>query len=412
MELLLELLARFLLLPMLVLFADAAGVLLGGAVLFLESFCALAGHATLAISWKRWRRVRLTFLVLASLAVLAALLLNTVLFEPALRWNLSRWKAKTGIDVAFQSATGNWLTGRAEFKNLTVRRAGDARTQFDLAAAVARVDVRMTSLLGREVSFESVEIAGLRGTFERPAPPGERPRGREFTVDRLVISEASVLFRDRPVDEKPAEMKLTLERLECAPIRRRFAVFDALFRSNAKGTIDGAPFTVRSEGGPGGRSTFWHAENLPLRFLADYAGGGFAWFRSGRADFDVTDSWKDGEGREIDSHWKLHLKAPVAEVPATLTGWRRPIATAVAAFVNRHPVNLPLEFDLKINRDEFDGAVSLEASGLLAAAGGAVAKRLAELAELPAETIKELGRKGLEALKEALGRWRRPGKSP
>ena len=412
MELLLELVAQFLLLPVLALVVEAAGILMGGAALILEALPALFGNATLAISWRRWRRVRLTFLALASLAVLAALLLNTVLFGPALRWNLSRWKGKTGIEVTFQSASGNWLTGRADLKNVTVRRAGDARTHFDLALSEARFDVRMTSLLGREVSLESVEIAGLRGTFERLAPRGERRRGREFTVDRLVLTDTSVLFRDRPVDEKPVEMKLALERLECAPFHRRFAVFDVLFRANTKGTIDGAPFTVRSEGGPGGRSTFWHAENLPLRFLADYAGGGFAWFRSGRADFDVTDSWKDGDAREIDSHWKLHLKAPVAEVPAALTGWKRPIATAVVAFVNRHPVDLPLEFDLKINRDEFDGAVSVEASGLLAAAGGAIAKKLAELADLPAETVKELGRKGLEALKEFLDRWRRPGKTP
>lgn len=406
MELLLELLGQFLALPLLLLLVEGTALILACLGLSLEVLAAGASSTALAALWKRHRRLRIAALSVVAFLSLAVLLLNTVLFESTLRSALSRWKEKTGTAVEFQSARGNWLSGRVELTQVRARRAGHDQSNYDLTARSVTLRLRMTSLLGGEASFESVEVAGLRGTYERRSARESRRHGRDFAIDRLTLSDAAILFRDLPLDEKPAEMRLALDRLDCAPFRRRFAVFDALFRASASGTIDGAPFTISSEGSPAARTTRWHAADLPLRFLADYAGGGFAWFRSGRADVDVADSWNE-ESREIDSHWRIGLKSPVAHVPDTVEGWKRPIAEAAAGFINRHPAGLPLEFDLRINRDEFDGALSVEASGLLSAVGGAFARRLAELAEVPVEKLEELRRRSLEAFRRFLDRWRK-----
>lgn len=408
MELLVQLLAEFGTLPLLAFGATAAFIallLIDLASLLLPRFMKGVAEAFKARAWLRW--VRRSFLGLLALVALGVLLLNTLLFEPSLRWIFSRVRARTGVALTFASASGNFFSGVATFKDLAVRRDGDPRSNFDLRAKEVRLDIRMSSALRRQIAFESLTISGLEGTYDRVSPHGQRTRGHDFVVDRLVLENSSVRYRDRPLDEKVAEVTIVFERLECAPFSRRQAVFDVLFRSTAQGTIDGAPFTIRTESVEGGRKTFWKGHDLPLRFLAEYAGGGFAWFRSGTAEVDVVDSWKDDESREIESRWKLRLKAFTAEVPAGMTGWKRPIAEAVVAYLNRHPVVLPLEFDLTINKESFEGATSVEATGLLVAMGEALAKKMAELAGLPAEKIKELGRRSLEAFREALDRWRK-----
>lgn len=406
MELLLQLLALLLVLPFWTLIADLVVLALLLLVTVFEVFAAYGGTYAIAAFWKRRRALRISLVSVAALLAIAALLMNTVLFETTLRAALARWKDKTGVAVDFHAASGNWFSGRVELDGVRVSRGDSERSEFDLQAAAVRLRIRMGSLLGGEASLQSLEIDGLRGTYERTAPRGSHGRGRDFAIDRLALRDAEVLFRDRPLDEKPAEMKLVLKSLEAAPFRRRSAVFDALFRATASGTIDGSPFSIASEGGPGARTTRWQAADLPLRFLSDYAGGGFAWFRSGRADLDAAATWSE-ESREINSHWKIRLKSPVAQVPDSIEGWKRPLAEAAAAFVNRHPPELPLEFDLAMSRDQFDGALSVEATGLFTALGGAFAKRLAELAQVPVEKIQEYGRRSLEAFKGYLQHWRK-----
>lgn len=404
MELLLVLIGEFLAVP-----ALAAGLfavtLLTGLIEAAFWGVALFASAAAAIRARVWlRRLRWTVLGLFGAAVLGVILLNTVFFEPALRWGFRNFEERSGLAVTFASAKGNFLSGTATLTEVRVHRPHFSQSEIDLTAREVRIDVHMRSALRKEIRIESLEIAGLKGFLVHTRSPGPR---RDFRIDRLVLDDTWLRFRDHPFEDKTAVLTLRLDRLECAPFRRRSAVFDTLFRSNASGTIDEAPFSIRSGEGAGGRSTFWKGEGIPLRFLADYAGGAFAWFRSGTADVDVVDAWKDGDVKEIDMHWKLRLKAFTAEVPEGLAGWRRPIAEAAVAFLNRHPAELPLEFDLTVNKDDFTGATSVEATGLLVAVGHAATKRLAEIAALPAEMIKELGKRGLEGFRHYLDRWRK-----
>jgi hypothetical protein len=343
------------------------------------------------------RRIGKVLLGLTAATTLLVILLNTVLFEPTLRRGLSRAREKTGVDVQFESARGNFLSGAFTLQGVTVKRQDALRSNIDLKIREARADVSLVSLMRPTVHVGGLRLVDVQGIYQRGRL--KLPR-RDFIVDELIVENASVDLKEPDTDLPAPALPLKIERLECRPFRRDSALFDLLFRSNGQGTLAGAPFEIRSETLNLGRTTTWKARAIPVAFLAGYLGEPFDWLTSGTVDVDVDDAWSDGPTTEIDSHWKVDFRDVAAAVPSRITGFKRVVAEPVVRFIQAHPAHLPLEFHLKLDKGHFTGAASVETTGILKAAADGMLEEMARKAMVPVETLKELGRRALDDFKK------------
>jgi len=343
------------------------------------------------------RRIGKVLLGLSLVFGIAMILLNTVLFEPTLRHGLARAKEKSGVDVQFQSARGNFLSGKATLDGVTIRRQDATRSNIDLQIKQIEVDLVLKSLYGSRVRVNRLHLSGVEGTYQRSAL--KYPH-RDFEIEQLLLEKASLVLKEPDSDPPAPSIALTVDRLECRPLRGDSVLFDLLFRSTGQGTIVGAPFDIRSDRTEHGRITAWKAQMLPVGFLSGYVGEPFDWLTAGTMDVDVIDTWSDGSSTEIDSRWKLMFRDVSAEVPPRITGFKRAIAEPVVRFIQAHPAQLPLEFQLTLQKGHFTGAASVETSGLLEAAADGMLQELARRAQVPADKLKELGRRALEGFRK------------
>jgi hypothetical protein len=411
MELLISLVGEFILELAVVALAPLAAALILLVEAVLELIWKLLGLPSLfrpaasAGSSSRWpRRLgKALVAIMLSLGILV-ILLNTLFFESTLRWGLARAKEKTGVDIHFESARGNFLSGNVTLMSVTVRRQDSLRSGIDLKIKEAQVDVAMTSLYGSCVRLEVLRLSGVEGTYQRSRM--KYPR-RDFEIDHLLLESAVLVLKEPDSDVPAPSVPLGIDRLECRPLRRDSAVFDLLFRSNGSGTIAGGPFEIRTESLEQSRKSVWKAQAVPVGFLAAYVGEPFDWLTAGTVDVDVVDAWSDGPSTEIDTHWKLMFRGVSADVPARVTGFKRVIAEPVVRFIQAHPAQLPLEFQLKFQKGHFTGAASVETTGLVRAAVDGMLEELARRAKVPVENIKELGRRALDAFKKFVEERRR-----
>ncbi|HEX7899050.1 MAG TPA: hypothetical protein VF950_14900 [Planctomycetota bacterium] len=341
------------------------------------------------------RRVRRALLGAVAVLGFALILIQTVFFEPIVRRIAAAVQARAGIELSFARASGNLLSGRVVLHEGSARRSSDPTAIFDVTAREMEVDVRLLSLLTGTVSIESVRVAGARGTYTRVSDV-ERPPRKPFQADVLRLEDVEIAWTLRRPDHPDFQLPLRIDRLEARPFSARDASFSVLFRSNAAGTLGGAPFAIATEGDGDGRRTTWTAERVPVRLMADFLGEPFDWLSDGTADFKVTDAWRRGAKTEVDLHWTVVFRDPKAAVPDRITGFRRTAAEGMVALINRKPKELPLDFTLTLNGEGFMGSMSLEALELWNAVGDAVAAKLAESMGLKPET----GKKGLEWIKQ------------
>jgi len=404
---------------LLVLVGEFLGALVLPAVaLALEVFCCVAGLLLEVISkvlgvpsllrprrsetsekkvtpWMR--RLGKVLLGLTAAATLLIVLLNTVLFESTLRRSLAHAREKTGVDVRFESAHGNFLTGSVTLQGVTVQRQDSLRSNIDLKIREAKADVSLMSLTRSTVHFDGLRVADVEGTYQRGRI--KLPH-RDFIIETLIIENASVDLKEPDTDVPAPALPLKIDHLECRPLRRDTAIFDLLFRSNGQGAIAGAPFEIHTDAATHGRTTTWKATAIPVGFLAGYLGEPFDWLTAGTVDVDVVDSWSDGPSTAIDSNWKLDFHDIAAAVPGRITGFKRAVAEPVARFIQAHPAHLPLEFHLKLDKGHFTGAASVETTGILKAAVDGMLEEMARRAKVPIETLKELGRRALDDFKK------------
>jgi len=343
------------------------------------------------------RRIGIGLVGLMGVTTILIVLLNTVLFEPTLRRGLARARERTGVDVQFESARGNFLSGAVTLQGVTVRRKDAMRSNIDLKVREAKADVSLGSLMQSTVHVHGLRLVDVQGTYQRGRI--KLPR-RDLIIEELTVENATVDLKEPDTDVPAPALPLAIERLECRTLRRDSAIFDLLFRSNGKGTIAGAPFEIGSTTTTHGRTTTWKARALPVAFLAGYLGEPFDWLTAGTVDIEVDDAWSDGPATEIDSHWKLDFRGVAAAVPPRIAGFRRAVAEPVVRFIEVHPARLPLEFRLKLDKGHFTGAASVETTGLLKAAADGMLEEMARKAMVPVETLKELGRRTLDDFKK------------
>lgn len=322
----------------------------------------------------RWMTVaqRVLLLVLA-LSLIAAFLVNTVFFEPALRQLTEAVGRRTGLELTFSQASGSFLPGRVELNDVVIRKADTSGSCFDLSAKQISVSFNLLALLGKTANVEGLEIEALNGTFNRVSSPGyeeTEPQQkslkarRTFVIEALRIHEASLVIEDESRAGEVYTLPVTIDRLEGVPLRSSFAVCDILFRANAAGTVSGQPFFIRTQLVPEGRSTQWHAQNLPVALLSHYVGTPFNLLQEGVVDVDVEDFWRLGRKAEIDTNWSLEFRDVVAGVPPNIEPWANLFAEPVVEYINNHNEKVSIRFGFTMNENEFKAAASLDAAGL------------------------------------------------
>lgn len=161
MEALVILLAEFLtafVVPGLILLAELAALLLSLLLNIVSWLCfdkrrvrSPSKHAPAKLSWKdsvqSWnaisRPIRNFALVGLALTIGAAILANTVFFEPTVRLILTMVGQRTGSELAFNSVSGNLLTGRFVFEEISAKRTSDIKSSFDLKARKFSVNLNV-----------------------------------------------------------------------------------------------------------------------------------------------------------------------------------------------------------------------------------------------------------------------------
>lgn len=350
------------------------------------------------------RGTRLVLLGVATLFGLACLVTQLFFFEPVARAVLSRVEQRSGIEVTFARASGNFFVGRVRLEDARIARTEHPTSVFDVRAAVLEVDVALLSALSSTGRFERVLVEHASGTFERRALPTAEPP--TFAVDDLELRDVTLAAIDRTRADAPS-LPIVIHALRAQPFRSRWAPFDVLFRADAELEIAGAPVRIATDGNHTARRTNWSAKALPVAVAGAWIGGPLAWLEAGTLDVDVRDRWSLDERVVIDMDWRLDLHDVRAAVSDDAPELIATVARPIVAFINSHVDHLPLHFELRIDEADFDGKASLAAAGLWDAIATGVTHAVAERAGLPETAVHDLGTRGLHWFKTQLDRRRR-----
>lgn len=343
---------------------------------------------------------------LLALSIVVMVVINLFFFEGVLRYTFAKAEEKSAIKIDFEKASGNLFTGKVEMEGVKIQRASHPVTTFDLAMREVSLDLSVWGLLKTEKSIESVEISGVRGTFTKHTSPTDVAT-THFEVHSLVVAGVELLIVDHSREGPPVTLALTVDSLESRPFRKSTYLFDILFRTNARGSLGGEPFSITTAEGEGGRETRWKVSNLPVSSVSPYVGGALSWIEYGKIDVDVVDRWSLRGSPDIEMHWKFVLRDFRARVPEEDSFVKKTFGLPVTAYLNRHSEELPLEFDLVLNKDLFTGQASLEAVGLWKAVSVAFLEMLSEKAGVSSEKVKEYLKKGVGGFKGFLEKRRK-----
>jgi hypothetical protein len=352
----------------------------------------------------RW--VTISSFSLLALSVVVMVVINLFFFEGVLRYTLAKAEDKSAIKIDFEKASGNLFTGKVEMEGVKIQRVSHPVSTFDLAMREVSLDLSVWGLLKSEKSIESVQISGVRGNFTKHTSPKESTKTR-FEVHSLVVKEVDLTVVDHSREGSSVMIALTVDSLESRPFRKSTYLFDILFRTNARGSLDGEPFSITTAEVEGGRETKWNVSNLPVSSVSPYVGGVLAWIEYGKIDVDVVDTWSLSKSPDIEMHWKFVLRDFRARVPPEDSLVKKTFGLPITTYLNRHSEKLPLEFDLVLNKDLFTGQASLEAVGLWKAVSFAFLEMLSGKAGVPSEAIKAYAKKGVGGFKNFLEKRRK-----
>ncbi len=349
---------------------------------------AVAPAPSRAPAWLR--RARLAVAAVVGLAILVPAVLQLFFFEASLRWVLGRVHARTGIETTFASASGNLFIGRVTLTGLTVRRTGNDISDFELRADGVDAELDVGSLRVEPVRVDSLRVARLRGAYECVGKVGRIGARPPFVIGRFLLEDAQLTVLDRSQDRR-VRLEVGVDSWESRPLRSRWAIFDSIFQSNARGAVDGTPFSIRSAEIPEGPESAWQVARLPAVRLGTLFGGPFAWLTAGTMDLDVRVRRRAGEGAGVRLEWQLAFRGTRVEVPDGAAGLPRLEGRIVASLVERRGGAIDIRFRQDLDADRFKAAGSLGETGLWAAAGEEVRKELTRQGGADPDAIRHVG---------------------
>ena len=404
-------LAFALLAPIFTLFVD----LVGAVVSAIAGAFGGAASGTPSASPRLRKAARVTPVVLTSVAVVMILglgVVNQFFFDDAVRYIFDQAERRSGVVADCDSIDGSLFAGRVQLGDCSIRRTDHPTTTFEIDARRLNVDLRITSLLG-EARFDEASVVGLDGWVatrsadtDTPGENADRPR-RAFSVDRLQVADTRLRLTGVNKDGNAFELPIEVETRAIEPLRSRYALFDALFRSNARGSFAGAPFRIATAVIDDGRSTSWHAEDVPVASLGTVTGGLLAWFSSGTVDVSVQDEWQIDDNVSIDMDWQLDFADVEVGAPEGTVALTRLAAAPLTRYVNSLDGDFPMSFTMVVNESQFEFQSSLAASGLWDAVGESVNRVLEKFGVL-LEDAGNTGNRLKEGTKSVLDRLRQP----
>lgn len=303
---------------------------------------------TRALRW--WRRVLWTAIGVFGLSLIGLLLIDLLLFAPALRIALDQIELRSGVDIGFQHARGSLFTGRLELGEVTVRRASDG-LEFTLTVRELTLDVDMLQLHREALQLTLVRAVGVRGALTR-REGGPQPPVRPFVIDRLELEDVQIEFEDM-ITAPFRSLPLEFEALTIAPLRSELAMLDALCGAEARGSARGYSF--------GAGAHAWQARGIPIGPAAHKLGAAGRWIRGG--DLDLTLGCLGSyEGDEVRLAVDLRLHNFKIAPPGDSA--RHLPASRVAEALSGLGPALRLRFEFGLPRERFRGATKVDQLGL------------------------------------------------
>ncbi|QQE13743.1 hypothetical protein JD969_09855 [Planctomycetota bacterium] len=308
---------------------------------------------------KWYRYYKVTMLVLLGGVVVLVVLLNTVLFEPTVRYAIGKAAEKMGATIEVDTIEGSLLKGELIAEGVKFKRAGHEYQDFDLAIDELRFDVAMWDLLHLSKRIEHAEAAGVRGvitqnkkkSFEEKLARAMRKKSK-VVIDELVVRDSEIEWRgDQTV-------RLDVDRFVSSPMRSWRLKRDFLFNSNGEidlgfGEEDEATdgtLAVKREMVNGKQANYCEAV-ISGESFGKLIGGPMEGIREGEARLDLQTKWKDDNQVVAAMNWKVELKDIVAErtTDDLLKGWG---SAATTKWLNSKDGNhvLSLTYDYKDER--------------------------------------------------------------
>jgi len=327
---------------------------LGGAALLLFGQLLLLRRArTGLLRW--WRRLVWTAIGSFGLLLIGLLLIELLLFAPALRIALDQIELRSGVDVTFQSARGSLFLGRLELEDVTVRRSGPD-VDFSLTIRSLELDVDMLHIYRRAVPVQLVRAVGVRGALTRREAGGAPQALHPFEITRLELEDVQIDFQDT-LSAPFRSLSLVLEHYRVAPLRSDFAMHDVLCTSEARGSARGYAFTA----GPRG----WQTRGVPLGPAAHKFGAAGRWIRGGDIDLGLACGRADDpEQIALDLDLRLH---DFKIAPPGDSGRHLPASRLAAALAALGP-EIHVRFGVRLARERFRDATNIGQLGLWEAA--------------------------------------------
>lgn len=327
-----------------------------------------------------WRRLLWTAVGALGLLLAGLILIDLLLFAPALRIALDQVELRSGVDVDFQRARGSLFTGHLELTDVVVRRS-DPGLDFSLTIHELALEVDMLSLLvrlGDDLPIDLLRADGVRGSLVRREAGSAAPH-RRFVIASLELSDVQLDFADTitaPFQQLPLEFEV----LTIRPLRSDYAMLDVLCGSEARGSARGYPF--------GAAPRTWQARNIPIGPAAHKLGAAGRWVRGGGLDVTLRCTGeRDGPELPLAVDLRLHdfkIAPPGDSGPSLPT---RRITDALS----RLGPELQFHLAFGLPRERFHGASNVGSLGLWEGAIQAWNIELADRLGLRGDDLRTLG---------------------
>lgn len=331
---------------------------------------------------------------IAAVLIAAVFVLNTLFFEPAVRFVADYVGERTGAVIRYDTVEGSLLEGCLAITKFEAVRSGHPERDFSFAVEQADMELNPWSLLPFVTpTFDAVHLKNVSGRLAEHRKPDSSEGGKnsgggspDFAVNDLRISNLSVTV------EKPDGRTLTFDMplVEARPLRSQQALFDVMFRSTVEGSVNGHPVRIITRAIPEGRTTEWDIERMPVSVLAAFAGQApFTWFETGVADVQVRDEWQAGSVADIDMDWRFLFEDVRISAPDEAGLKERALVLATKKYFEARDGRVDFSFELVLNREEFRASASDDARWVFNAVVDALFQAIADETGVDREKLKK-----------------------
>jgi hypothetical protein len=280
---------------------------------------------------------------------------------------------RAGVELEAESVGGTLLGGHLLLQGVEAKKSSGA-VHFDVSFERVEVDVAVWASLFGEVEVPTVAVAGMRGTVERTAvgAPAPAREPRPMTIAALSVVDTELTWIDSAVPDE-VQVELRVDHFEVAPLRRRLAVFDLLYRANGSGSVAGRPFALETEDLGSGRRTTWSASGLPLGTFRPYLGEVGEWITDAFLDVEVEDRWDVARDDLVTMRYRFVLRDVKLGAPKDATA-RTKLMMRVMGAGARFVKEVPFELQLELHRADLEGSASQAAYAMAGAVVGAATR--------------------------------------